>query len=257
MKKLIYILLILLQIAGAAFCLPACRSKQEEPEPTEESTTGAPEDTALALIKNGASDYVLVIPQNASEKVLLAANQLQEGIQRLTDVSLPILFDQQVANWESRQTKWILIGNTCLAESESLLEELPPILETYAIDCVGDSIVMISRYDDALLNAVAYYLEELMEANYDAESNTLYFEGCYYEGDTVFSAAFSPKNLASYAIVYSTKVEGYDAVAKMYQEAFEAFAGVTLPIYKDYEKPHSPYEILLGAPARVRRIYTD
>lgn len=245
MKKYLSILLILSVLSGTLLFFFSCNSNATNDDASEKSEA----DTiisSLSIVKEGKTDYTLVIPNNASNEVKLAADKLREEIYLLTQVYMPILTDDQVENYKGLSLKLILLGNTCFDESAALIDELSSTTEAYAIDHIGESIVIVSNFDSALIQAVDYYIEELIMKNYDSNSNTLYFEGCYHDGETTFSSAFSLKGINNYSIVYSSKVEGFGAIAEMYRKSLQELTGVSLPIYKDVEKKPAPYEILLG-----------
>lgn len=257
MKKSLSLLLAAFLLASMVSCLFSCalvdRSLTEETEhegitpPTtvpEHQVEDLPK--RLSLVEYGLSDYVVVLPDRPSDAVAIAAEKLCDGIYALTGVRIPKWLDVRAKEQQNRSVKYILLGKTCFEESAQLQDELSATSEAYAIDCFGDTVVIASHYDGALIDAVERYLAECTEGNYDTMSNTLYFEGCYFDGETVFPSSFSLKNIADYAIVYTSKLEGFEEIAEMYRDAFERLTGVTLAIYRDTEKPEGPCEILLG-----------
>lgn len=77
--------------------------------------------------------------------------------------------------------------------------------------------------------------------------------------DTKETLSFSLKNISAYSIVYSTRVEGFDTLAKTYRDAICDLTGCYMPVYKDTEKSETPYEILLGYTNRQlsKKCYAD
>ena len=244
MKKIFGFILIFALVAAGVFCFYSC-AKRDNTEISD--TTSAVENgnaEKLAIVKNGSSDYIFVTADNMTVEAEKALTKFVEAIYETTGVTLKTLPQTQAMAKESSPI--IIFGNTRFAETFELRSSLSPTAEAFAMKESNKNIVITSNYDTALITAVDFYIEELMEKNYDKESNTLYFESCNIEGDDTIPSPFSLKNIEKYSIIYSTKIEGFDTIAKLYQDSLKTLSGVTVPIYKDTEKPAAPYEILIG-----------
>ena len=110
MKRILPFLLTLLLLLP---CLAACKTP---PSPdtgtdTETGTTDPAQDTPLALVKGGASEYVIVRPANikADDPAFVAAVLLRDTVEKLTGVALQIVTDDEAKYTLSE--KEIVIGN--------------------------------------------------------------------------------------------------------------------------------------------------
>ncbi|MBO5973742.1 MAG: hypothetical protein J6Q16_03510, partial [Clostridia bacterium] len=110
MKRLLPFLLALFMLLS---CLAACKDK---PSPDEETTdtdaTDIPtSEQVLDLVKDGASDYVIVRPADisADDPAFVAAVLLRDAIERMTGVALQIVTDDETDYTVA--DKEIVIGN--------------------------------------------------------------------------------------------------------------------------------------------------
>ena len=109
MKRLLPFLLALLLLLP---CLAACKTP---PAPDQETGTDAPDITPVAqplvLVKDGASEYVIVRPADitAQDPAFIAAVLFRDTVEKLTGVALQIVTDDE--NAYAAADKEIVIGN--------------------------------------------------------------------------------------------------------------------------------------------------
>ena len=110
MKRFLIILLsLLLLLPCLAACKPTPGPGPEETTPEQEQTPEAP--ATLDLVRDGASDYVIVRPADlrAEDPAFKAAVLLRDAIEKLTGATLQIVTDNE-ADYAAAE-KEILIGN--------------------------------------------------------------------------------------------------------------------------------------------------
>ena len=128
-KKLIIILtpvLIILLIGIILLVLKACDNNSNEENPDidygYDYNQQQQEDpfTTTDLVKNGESDYVIVIPANNKSKyVNLAAGELVNLIYEATGIELEIVTDDDIDN-VSEASKYLSIGKTKVYEASKI-----------------------------------------------------------------------------------------------------------------------------------------
>lgn len=104
---------------------------------------GEIEETEHKIIKNGKSEYKLVIPAQADAKTRKAANEFDAFFSEATDISLEIVEDTQTT-W-SESAKYISFGNTSLLESANVeVSEAELGQQGFQIKTVGESVFVAS-----------------------------------------------------------------------------------------------------------------
>ena len=112
MKRLLPLLLAVLMLTPA---LAACNNTKE-PEDSTQADTQSPDtpevtEQYLDIVKDGASDYVIVRPANitAEDPAFVAAVLLRDAIERISGATLQIVTDDEADYAVSE--KEIVIGN--------------------------------------------------------------------------------------------------------------------------------------------------
>ena len=135
-KKCLRIVSLLMAVLLFSVCfLTSCKDKNGS------------DDSTGDVIK--LSEYQIVHPKSASEKVTAAAETLKKGL----SVDLAVTDDSAAAD-ESK--KEILLGLTDRAETTAALEEIPA--GKYGIAVRGNKIIILAREDAILGDAVQYFL---------------------------------------------------------------------------------------------------
>ena len=119
--KLTKILCALLALLMLLACVSCDNPPPSVKDPSDEqgSTPGEQNKNVLSIVKDGASDYVLIRSDNAKPEVRAAFSKLGEEIQAKTGVRLKLDTD-----WAEKGSKEILIGKTNREESVKALQDL-------------------------------------------------------------------------------------------------------------------------------------
>ncbi len=110
-------------------------------------------ENRVDLVKNGKSEYAIVIPDNASESIDKSADVLNNYLQKISTVNLPVI---NLAKANKRANKIVL--------------QKDKTLNTNAIQILNeeDDILIIGGSEEALQNAVYVFLEEFLEVKWYA-----------------------------------------------------------------------------------------
>ncbi len=114
---------------------------------------------ADTLIADGKSDYVIVLPQDASPSQQAAGRELQEFLRQVSGVQLPILSEQEVSD----RTPQIVVG-----ESRRAKELVPddkvrvPGRDGICLRTVGRHLVLTGAPPRGALYAVNTFLEDVV-----------------------------------------------------------------------------------------------
>ena len=110
------------------------------------------------FIKNGRSDYKIVIPEEWSDYEYFAANELNTMLYESAKITLPIYFDNQIVY--NAQDKYISLGHTTLLETLNV--SIPTGLneQGYVIKNVDNSLVITGpdKKEVGTLNGVYEFL---------------------------------------------------------------------------------------------------
>ncbi|MDR1093808.1 MAG: DUF4838 domain-containing protein [Clostridiales bacterium] len=119
---------------------------EDEPTPTTETY----------LIKNGASPYKIVLPENASQRLKFAANELRYFFEQATGVELPVIGDGEA---ENPRGKYLSVGATSVFRDSGASADYAELgLDGYRVKTHGDAIAMIGGSDDGTVYSVYGYL---------------------------------------------------------------------------------------------------
>lgn len=153
-KNKIFVLL------GTFLSLSSCGggvSGSEEPSiPSSSSSSFNVPTTGNYLVKDKKSDYTILIPSNADENVVFAANELQSFIEESTKVTLPISKDEM---YSSTSDKFISLGNTIQFQNSDIT--IPETLKQtgYVLKRKENSLYISSRHGAGVYSAVYDFLE--------------------------------------------------------------------------------------------------
>lgn len=155
MKKFTIILLCICLLCSFAMgCSPQ--------DPTGETKVSEPEtfsQTEHVLIKDGNSDYKIVIPVEPTDTEKFAASELQLFMSKATGCTLPIISDLQVEN--AKSGKYLSIGKTTLlAQEKSITLDYDVMKEGGpSITTVDDDVYMAGAANTGTLNSVYKFME--------------------------------------------------------------------------------------------------
>ena len=122
MKKHLKLLLCLL-LAVIAIAVQGCTSTTTPGEDTGDSVDTTPLLQDLHIVLDGATEYSIIIREEASDAVVEASRSLMNAIQSATDVKLNWT-DDYVDSGKSAPAKEILIGLTNREESLDVLQNV-------------------------------------------------------------------------------------------------------------------------------------
>jgi hypothetical protein len=123
----------------------------------------------LVIIHNHRSDYRIVVPAKASPEVSYAARELQDFIEQMTKVKLPIVPEDQAGDAPA-----FLIGPTEKAARERLPDVAKKLKEDgVVIRTVGTDIALLGQNARGNLYAVYVLLEKFMGVRFLARDCTV------------------------------------------------------------------------------------
>ena len=124
MKKICSRILSILLSATVVFGLVSCKKEEDSVVATKKLSTyqgthiyTAP-DTSDYLVQNGKSDYVVVIPENASDYVVSAQEEFVHLFEKATDIQLRKATDAGLTH--NASARYISIGETSLLSSAEI-----------------------------------------------------------------------------------------------------------------------------------------
>ena len=123
------------------------------------STTNTLAEPELTLSRNGKSDYVIVIPNEATPVERTAARELQEHLAKVTDAMLPIVTEPKSSVGKPR----IVLGDG--TATRELLRGFDPAKlapDAIVIKTVGRDLVMTGHPRRGTLHAVYTFLEDMV-----------------------------------------------------------------------------------------------
>lgn len=220
-KKVIAILLAL--VLGLSV-LTGCQSKKtdnpnvsnpaaegnEQPLGSEQSV----EYSSAVLAADGKSDYVIVIPQKASEYIRFAASELQTLFSEATGVELPILTDEEAEFSEGGN--YISIGSNKVQAESGVTCDYTVYKESGArLVTKGNSVILTGGSDEGALYAVYDFLKVLFDYEfYDEDAYTL------TRKDTVNVPVLDISDIPDFDYRMYGDFQQYDAVGGTEKHAF-------------------------------------
>ena len=112
---------------------------------------------ALSLVKNGQSDYTIVIADDASDREIKAANELQENIIASSGAYIPVIRDSSY----QEGTKVISLGNT-KAYKNSGVDVSNLKYDGYTIKTVGENVIINSNLDYGVQFGTYTFMERFL-----------------------------------------------------------------------------------------------
>ncbi len=162
MKKIISILLAMSMMLAA---LAACNTDEPVTDPDdgqqqEENKGNEEVSDILTLVKDGASDYVIVRGENASPSEVTAAKELQNYLKQISGAEIAIVTDATAA-----VEKEIVVGKTNReADGDFDRDELGK--EGFVIKTTGSKLWLVGGELRGTLYSVYSFLEEYLGVRY-------------------------------------------------------------------------------------------
>lgn len=181
LKKLLSCILATLTVFSAASCTNGSNSTGS----SGGEDTPPIEDTSIDLVKDGKSDYKILIPAVATDTENYASSELIAFFKQATGISLPVVTD---ANGVDKNGKYLSIGDTALFEESGMqvsLEELGN--DGFKIQTYGNSVIMNGADEGGKIYSVYDFMEEQIG-----------FE--VYAADEIYVDSFTDRKLKDFNI---------------------------------------------------------
>lgn len=125
-------------------------------------------ETNIDLVKNGASDYVIVTAENeANDSVQFAVEELRQNFYEATGVELDVKKDSEVSY--SENAKILSLGETSLLQAAGVSIDKKEVgKDGYVVQTKGSAVFMVGGSGDGTLNAVYGWLKEQLGYEYFA-----------------------------------------------------------------------------------------
>lgn len=204
------------------------------------------------IVKNGTSNYVIILPEDKDEGT--AAIKLQKAIEEQTGVTLTYAEDIFSSTDQPKSAKEILVGQTNRVASEEALAELRP--KDFLIKYVDGRVVILGGSPEATVRAVDHFIKTYIDG--EKQTVSFYQKRCdltlhpYALGNLSIDGV----PLSDYTIVFPAGAEQSNDVTLLTYYAALAFsdyifanAGIKLKLAPDSKK-ETKYEILIGNTSR-------
>ena len=231
-------------------CLTACnKGDVAETEVTvdavdTESTADAQAESLLNVVADGATEYVLLRPEDASQAVIEATMALHKAINETfgTQMKLTTDFEKRGFDVSTRYPFEIVVGHTNRDESAEAKELIR--YNDAIIAVMGTRVVITGGSDEAVIHAVEHFI-----ANY-LTGTALQLHADLRDVVSSEYALSEPKlggvGLSEYTLVYANGFR--DAAAAMADRIGDA-CGVIMKT-TDVKSEKGAYEIVIGSAER-------
>ena len=156
-------------------------------------------DTNEYILRNGNSDFAIVLPEKPNTYELFAADELQLFFNQATGVKLPIYNEDKITYSDS--SKYFLLGETDIAENKGVIPERDKTTTTgYKIKTIDKSIIVQGGAGDGTL----YGVYDLMSALFNYK---------IYAADEIHVDKVSDLTLKNYNVVYKPTIENRQTYA--------------------------------------------
>ena len=244
MKKNIYKTLSLLLATLFSLGAVACKGDNKQESSSTDNIIET-QDTEHYLVRNAESDYKIVVPEDASSTVMMAASELAYFFEEATTVQLPIVKDTGMTY--SENDKCISLGKTSILASsgESVGDFAIVGNDGFEIVTKGSNALLCGGSDMGTLYSVYTFLEK--QFNYD-----YFFTDCFAIDRNVFNEKLIDFQLtekpdiayriANYGFVAGNKTNAYRFRCSNYNDMFilvggEPWHNSIYYVYSDAAKP--------------------
>lgn len=167
-KKLIIVSFVLCFVLIFTSCLDKSIDNTDGQDGTHEYEIG---ETSGYIVKNGVTDYSIVIPADSNAVINIAAEELQNFFKEATGIELPIINDSGISY--SENVKYLSIGDNRLLKSAGITIDKEKLgSDGLRITTKGNSIFMFGGGDYGSLYSVYEYLHQALSFEF-------YFKDCY------------------------------------------------------------------------------
>ena len=260
-KKLVkHIVSVLL---GAVICFGYVGCNTDDVQATVKTTYAgnhvytAPETTEY-LLQDGTTEYSLVIPSGSfSNTIMLAVEEFNNLFKKATGITLPLVYDNQVAQY-AETAKFISLGDTTLVEQANVSYDKTQLkTDGCRIITKGKTVFLLGASDYGVLNAVydfmqicfhyEFYARDCIEIDSGVRNLKLRAFDVTDVPDTAIRASINGNNTGTahdsprvtdyYAFGDSAAV---DAKNRTLRYRFnDGYFGAILPIYSEFDNTNS------------------
>lgn len=254
MKKILCILMAMLMLMPLLIaCQPAevpggesgNESGNNDPAGStpEESTEPPKPETVLDLVSGGVTEYAIVRSSLGTSATTAISLKLKNAMAEIAP-EIQLKEDFLLGNDKPGEFE-ILLGETNREESLAVLDTLK--YDDYKIEVVGKKVVIAAHNDEALADAVDYFIENIISLGADGALKLSSKQD--YKYDHPYPAenlTIGGVHISEYKIVVAKMTEQViKNNSKLLMETIREATGVELPIVKDSEEP-TANEIILG-----------
>lgn len=236
LKRMLILFLSAILIASSAACKPS--DKPEDPNKPDNPIT--PDDpnkpdielnvTDKLLALNGASDYEIVIPANASADIRETAQFLQSIIHSATNATLPVKNEKGGLN---ESEKVISLGDTQILSEAQTAGKIEKDLtaeklnrDGYVIRLLGNTVVIAAAHDAGVYYGALEFLNRQFKYQMYADDE-IYYEttnqSYLFDYDLTDIPTFAGRDIDGYTLYYPayckqmrlTRVGGYNEVKQI------------------------------------------
>ncbi len=196
-------------------------------------------ETTVDMVKDGRSDYTIIVPANMSADIISAKNEFVYLFKKATGITLNYKSDAGLSHNDSQ--KYISIGDTTLFQTSGItLNKAELKLDGVRIITEGNTVYLLGGSDSGVLNAVYTFMQVVF--NFDC-----YYKDCYEIDTNVKNLKLKDFNITdipdvdyrvpNFGILTDADLTS-DYDHSMYQERMRtrgSIAGPCLPIYEEYD----------------------
>lgn len=167
-KGLALLMATVMTVGAVAGCGKKTTTVKEQklPEVTKQNVRQTIPETDIDFVKDGASDYVIVRPSEATKNETFAAEELQLFTKEATGAELPIVKESEAKG----EGKYIYVGST----KASIDAGIKPTYEDvrtngFVLKQADDDCYIVGNYDMGTRNAVYEFLTYMFDFEYYAQ----------------------------------------------------------------------------------------
>ena len=126
---------------------------------SDSSQSSQTQNTSTVLAENGATDYVVVLPQEATAAEETAANLLVSQFKVATNATLPIVSD--AGKTFNKKNKVISVGRTSILEGSGLSVTVDELTyDGYKLKQEGNTVLLCGAEDSGTIYSISDFLRE-------------------------------------------------------------------------------------------------
>ena len=234
-------------LAGCPGDKPKDTTPSATPSASPDSTPSAspqPTDTppvvknVLKLIENGATQYTIIRPENASAELVASTLTLRKALEKLVGANKVAIKE----DWLNKFTDEILVGNVDRPETAQALKNLK--YKDWSVDIAEDKLLFLAYNDVQADEAIQYFISTYIDPITADFSGTLTFspENCKTTSATydIADILINGSSIKDFRIVTPLISSSSDLTAAKELAAFLAEkTGYVIPVEKDNENEDS------------------